>query len=88
MTKIPENNSSNKLDIAHFEDALKELETIVDKMEGGQQSLEESIKDFEKGIELSKKCQISIEEAEQKVNQLIAKHGDYSPEPFNFDSSE
>jgi Exodeoxyribonuclease VII small subunit (EC 3.1.11.6) len=81
-------DSVEKIDMVHFESALNELETLVERMERGDQSLEDSIKDFEHGISLSKKCQISIEEAEQRVNQLLSKHGDYSPEPFHPNDDE
>ncbi len=58
-----------------FETKLKELESIVAELEGGTLSLEESISKFEKGIELSKECTKSLEEAEKKINILTETGG-------------
>jgi exodeoxyribonuclease VII small subunit len=65
----------------NFEDAMKELEAIVDKMEHGEFNLEESIKQFEQGVSLTKKCQEALREAEQKVSQLSV-NGDDDLTPF------
>lgn len=56
-----------------FEKSLKELETLVERMENGELSLEDSLQDFERGVELTRKCQQALKEAEQKVQQLIGK---------------
>lgn len=55
-----------------FEDALSELETIVESLESGEQSLEASLEKFERGVSLSRFCQQSLSEAEQKVKILLA----------------
>lgn len=65
----------------NFEDAMKELEAIVDNMEHGAFNLEESIKQFEHGVGLTKKCQEALREAEQKVSQLSL-NGDGDLAPF------
>ncbi len=54
-----------------FEDALSELEKIVESLEQGEQSLEQSLENFEYGISLSRFCQQSLSEAEQKVQILL-----------------
>jgi len=54
-----------------FEKKLKRLEEIVGKMEGGDSTLEESLKLFEEGIGLSRVCHKELEEAEQKVQLLV-----------------
>jgi exodeoxyribonuclease VII small subunit len=69
-----------------FESALAELETLVSNMEQGDLSLEESLKLFERGIVLTRGCQESLKEAEQKVQILLSKSGE--PEPFENDSDE
>ncbi len=61
--------------IPHFEKALAELETLVDDMEQGNLSLEESLKRFEKGIALSSECQQALQNAELKVRELVEKNG-------------
>ncbi len=53
-----------------FEDALKELETLVDILEKGDQPLEESLKTFERGVALTRTCQEALKDAEQKVRML------------------
>ncbi len=65
-----------------FESALAELEKIVERMEQGEQSLEASLKDFERGMELSRTCQESLKAAEQRIEALVEKHGEFTSEPF------
>ncbi|HBK75663.1 MAG TPA: exodeoxyribonuclease VII small subunit [Gammaproteobacteria bacterium] len=68
--------------IGDFEKSLKELETIVVRMEEGDQSLEASLKDFERGMALAQICRSSLDAAEQKVQTLIEKNGELQTEPF------
>ncbi len=63
-----------------FETALAELESLVSTMEQGDLTLEESLKQFERGITLTRGCQSSLKEAEQKVQILLNQNGE--PEPF------
>ena len=68
-----------------FEKAMSELEAIVGKLEEGEISLEDSLKHFERGIELTRNCQNALEEAEQKVQILTQSKGenvliDFDPE--------
>jgi exodeoxyribonuclease VII small subunit len=65
-----------------FESALAELEKLVENMESGEQSLEETLASFQKGIELTRSCQEGLKAAEQKVEQLIQKNGKYLTEPI------
>ena len=65
-----------------FERALRELEAIVEKMETGNLSLEESLEYFERGIGLTRLCQKALREAEQKVRILMEKEGGQALEPF------
>ena len=53
-----------------FEDALEELETIVERMEDGDPSLEESLKLFERGMDLTRGCQKALDDAEQRIRTL------------------
>ena len=53
-----------------FESQLNELEQIVDKLEQGDLSLEDSLAQFEKGIKLTKACQKTLDSAQQKVEIL------------------
>ena len=54
-----------------FEQALKKLEEIVEKIESGQIGLEESIAEYEKGIKLVKQCRAILQAAEKKVQMLV-----------------
>jgi len=54
-----------------FEDAMAELEALVTQLESGEQSLEESLQHFERGIGLARHCQLSLKTAEQKVQVLM-----------------
>ena len=65
-----------------FEDSMNELEKLVEQMEQGDISLEESLKAFERGIKLTRACQQSLQEAEQKVQILLEKNGQQNLEPF------
>ncbi|GGB05034.1 exodeoxyribonuclease VII small subunit [Macrococcus hajekii] len=56
----------------NFETMMTELEAIVNKLDNDQVSLEESIKLYEQGVELSKACQEQLVQAEQKINQVSA----------------
>lgn len=56
-----------------FEAALEELEALVERMEGGELSLDESLAAFERGIHLTRRCQQALSEAEQRVAVLLEK---------------
>ena len=58
-----------------FEDALEELETLVRALESGEQSLEESLAQFERGVALSRFCRRSLADAEQQVKVLLEEDG-------------
>ena len=66
-----------------FEDAMEELEKIVEQMEHGDISLEDALKAFERGIKLTRTCQQALHDAEQKVQILLEKNGQQTLEPFD-----
>jgi len=70
---------------ADFETALAELEVLVEKMEQGDLSLDESLKQFERGVQLTRSCQQALQEAEQKVQILLEKGDQQTLEPFESD---
>ena len=53
-----------------FEQALAELEALVERMETGELTLEESLKAFERGVKLTRRCQAALQAAELKVKAL------------------
>ena len=60
-----------KKDTVNFEASLQKLKKIIEKLEGGDISLEESVKSFEEGIGLVKECQKQLSQAELKVKKLL-----------------
>lgn len=58
-----------------FEEALDQLEELVEDMENGDLTLEESLKAFEQGIKLTRECQTALSQAEQKVQMLVEENG-------------
>lgn len=60
----------------NFEAAMEELEKLVTAMEEGDLSLEDSLKAFEKGVKLTRRCQTALKQAEQKVQVLLDESGE------------
>ena len=56
-----------------FEESINRLEELVDKMESGESSLEQNLEWFEEGMDLLKLCQVQLNNAEQKVQELVKK---------------
>jgi len=69
-----------------FEDALDELETIVKTLEAGDQPLDTSLTQFERGVALARFCQQSLATAEQKVAVLTSEDGVEALNDFDSDS--
>jgi exodeoxyribonuclease VII small subunit len=67
----PKEKPTNTPALPDLETSLKEIKTLIEKMEHGDLSLEHSLEKFERGINLIKHCQKVLEEAEQKVQILI-----------------
>ena len=68
-----------------FEELMKKLEEITTKLESDKLSLDESVSLFEEGMEVSKKCNGKLEEAEKKITMLINENGDVKEESFSED---
>ena len=65
-----------------FEEYITELEKIVNDLENGSMSLDDSIKNFEKGMDVSKKCSEILENAEGKITKMIKENGELKEESF------
>jgi len=63
-----------------FEEALKQLEAVVSRLESGETKLEESIRLFEEGMKLSGICQKRLDEADKKIEVLLRKPGGIAQE--------
>lgn len=53
-----------------FEESLRELEAIIERVESGEVGLEQSIDEYEKGVDLIKRCRLILERAEQRIQRL------------------
>jgi len=70
--------STTKID---FEKSIVKLEAIVEKLESGEQTLEASLKLFEEGIQLTRRCQQALEQAENKITVLTQNNKGWLAEP-------
>ena len=70
----------------NFEKSLEQLESLVNEMEQGSLSLEDSMKAFEAGVKLARSCQQALAEAEHKVEMLSQDHD--KPIPFRENDPE
>jgi exodeoxyribonuclease VII small subunit len=68
-----------------FEQSLADLQTLVERLENGELSLEDSLAAFEQGISLTRDCQSALAQAEQKVQVLLERDGELAAEPFDAD---
>ncbi len=76
-------NMSPKTPAFTFENALAELEQLVQRMESGELSLEESLQAFEQGVKLTRQCQQALSSAEQRVQLLLEQNGQCVALPFS-----
>jgi len=68
-----------------FEQSLAELQQLVERLESGELSLEDSLTCFEQGIGLTRDCQAALSQAEQKVQILLERDGKLQETPFEVD---
>jgi exodeoxyribonuclease VII small subunit len=68
--------------LPRFEDCLQRLEAILQELEKGDIPLEQALKLFEEGVQLSNSCRKELEEAEGKVEILVKQNGRVQAEPF------
>ena len=72
-----------------FEQALSELEGLVERLERGDLPLDEALRAFERGVALTRHCQACLQAAQQKVDILLKRTDQPpSPEPFEEPSAE
>lgn len=79
MTKAKKPNDDSP--VQAFEQSLNELEQLVAKMELGEQSLDDSLAAYERGIALYRQCQTALETAEQRVT-LVSQANPEQQTPF------
>lgn len=66
----------------NFETKLEQLDQIIEQVESGQLSLEQSLEQFEQGMKLIKSCQQALKKVEQKVSILLQQHDQATLEPY------
>lgn len=71
-----------------FEQALAELEKLVERLERGDLPLDEALKTFERGVALTRHCQTALKAAQQKVEILLKKGGRSELQPFTGTEAE
>ena len=82
MTSKKADSGSAPAELPSFEEALAELEALVETLEEGDLSLEDSLKSFERGVVLARACQEALARAEQKVMLLSSTDPEAEPAPF------
>lgn len=65
-----------------FEESINILETIVNELESGELTLDESVKKFEEGMKISRECNEILESAEKRITILLEKDGKLEEEDF------
>ena len=68
-----------------FEQSLTDLQNLVERLENGELSLEDSLTAFEQGVRLTRDCQTALVQAEQKVQILMERDGELEEAPFDAD---
>jgi exodeoxyribonuclease VII small subunit len=72
-----------------LEQSLADLEAIVERLEAGEQPLEQSLKEFERGVRLARDCESALKDAEQRVQVLLGgKLEDFGPGAAGPDDDE
>lgn len=69
-------------ELPDFEKALEELEALVEQLESGELNLDQSLKQFKRGVELTRHCQTVLDQAQQTVEQLLDVEDESSAAPF------
>ncbi|HJW45881.1 MAG TPA: exodeoxyribonuclease VII small subunit [Lysobacter sp.] len=82
MARKPDSDNPAASPVADFEQSLDALEQLVEQMERGEMSLEESLAAYERGVGLYRKCQTALEQAELRVRLLSDPQDPASAEPF------
>ena len=71
-----------------LEKALTDLEALVERLESGELKLDEALKEFERGVKLTRQCQAALREAEQKVEILLQKTAEAETAPLAAEEEE
>ncbi len=86
LRRMSGSKPANSNQVAEFEQSLDELEQLVTRMEQTEMGLDDSLKSFERGVELYRNCQSALEQAELRVKQLLDPTRPELAEPFDPDT--
>lgn len=75
--------SKQQTELPDFENALKELESLVEQLESGELNLDQSLDRFKRGVELTRHCQDVLDKAQQTVEQLLNPDDESSAAPID-----
>ena len=75
--------SKKELGLGKLEQTLEDLEELVERLEAGDMPLDQALKEFERGIKLTRQCQTVLKDTEQKIEILLADSEE--PAPFEPD---
>jgi exodeoxyribonuclease VII small subunit len=81
-------SKKNNIDSLSFEQAIENLTEIVDKIETGQVPLQESLQQYEKGMEMIKHCRKILLDAEKRIEQIAENEGDDALEEQDDEATE
>lgn len=73
MPNAPKSTDPAPSEAMTYEEAVKQLESILEKIESGEIGLEASIQEYERGVGLIKRCRSILDQAEQRIEHLDAK---------------
>ena len=74
--------AKKQAEVIELEKSLEELEALVERLENDELPLAEALKEFERGVKLTRQCQTTLKQAEQTVEILLKKTADADAEPF------
>ena len=75
--------TDKKTNLPDFEKSLEELESLVEQLESGELSLDDSLKQFKRGVELTRHCQGVLNTAQQTVEKLLDIEDEATAVPFD-----
>ncbi|WP_370574859.1 exodeoxyribonuclease VII small subunit [Methanomethylovorans sp.] len=75
-------NEEGMVEGLSFENALEKLEGLVEKLEKGNLTLDESLETFEQGMKFARVCSQKLSKAESRIEQLVLENGELRAKPF------
>ncbi len=86
--EAPQSPGNAEPDEPSFEEALRRLESIVDRLEEGDMELESALADFEEGVKLTRRCASQLQQAERRIEVLLREGEKWISRPFDAGDSE